>query len=119
MGQQVVDPHRPVALEAVVGRHGAEVALQPDQGLVELVDQVGLDGVLDDGVAGDQFVTRVVPRWRSTVSFEDRRSPVTDLQPVRQCSVLGDGAALGPRARKVSDGKHGPCQAPSSLYPPL
>ncbi len=49
--EQVVHPHGVHPLEEVVGRHGAEVVLQLEQRLVDLVHQVRLDGVGEDGVA--------------------------------------------------------------------
>ena len=51
VGQEVVDPDRPGALEVVVRRHDVEVTLQAGQFVDQCVDEVGLDGVLDDGVA--------------------------------------------------------------------
>ncbi len=48
--EQVVDPHRVDPFEQVVGRHGAQIVLQLEQRLVDLVDQVGFDGAGEDGV---------------------------------------------------------------------
>ena len=42
---------RVLALEVVVGRLDAEVALEPVEVVGERVDEVGLDRVLDDRVA--------------------------------------------------------------------
>ena len=50
-GEQVVDPQRLVALERVRRGLDLEELLEADQRVVELVDQAGLDGVLDDRVA--------------------------------------------------------------------
>jgi hypothetical protein len=63
--QQVVDPHGAGALEGVPGRDDAEVDLEPVERLGDLVEQVGLDGVLDDRVAllGD---AAEVLRWSRT-----------------------------------------------------
>ena len=49
--QQVVDANGLRALEVVGRRHDPEVDLQAVELFDELVDQVGLDGVLDDRVA--------------------------------------------------------------------
>ena len=49
--EQVVHPCRMHTLEEVVGGHDAEVALQREQGVVDLVHQLGLNGVGQDGVA--------------------------------------------------------------------
>ena len=49
--EQVVDADGLAALEVVGRRHDAEVDLEAVQLVVELVEQVGLDGVLDDRVA--------------------------------------------------------------------
>ncbi len=39
------------ALEVVLGRHDPEVDLEAQKLLLDLVEEVGLDGVLDDRVA--------------------------------------------------------------------
>ena len=71
VGQQVVDAHGVVALEAVGRRHRAEVVLEPQQVVGEGVEQVGLDGVGNDRVAqlgdavdvlGDGGVVHVGPQ---------------------------------------------------------
>ena len=49
--EQVVDAERVEAFEEVVGGDGPEIALQGEQRLVDLVDELGLDGVGEDGVA--------------------------------------------------------------------
>ena len=53
--------------KSLVGRHDAELALEAVEVVVQLVDQVGLDGVLDDRVAllGDlvQLVHASDRRW--------------------------------------------------------
>ena len=51
MDEQVVHAHGVHPLEEVVGGDGAEVVLELEEGLVDLVDQVRLDGVGEDGVA--------------------------------------------------------------------
>ena len=48
--EQVVHPHRMDTLEEIVGGHGAEIVLQLEQRLVDLVDKLGLDGAGEDGV---------------------------------------------------------------------
>ena len=63
--EQVVDPHGAHALEEVVGRHGAEVVLQLEERLVDLVHQVRLDGVGEDGVAVLGDPREVVARGRA------------------------------------------------------
>ena len=49
--EQVVHPHGVHALEEVVGGDGAQVVLQLEECLVDLVDQLRLDGVGEHGVA--------------------------------------------------------------------
>ena len=71
MHQQVVDADGLRALEVVAGRHDAEVDLEAVQLVDELVDEVGLDGVLDDRVAllgdrGDVVATSVAVRVPGT-----------------------------------------------------
>jgi hypothetical protein len=49
--QQVVDPDGVGALEVVPRRRDGELALEPEQVVVQRVDELGVDGVLDDRVA--------------------------------------------------------------------
>ena len=49
--EQVVHPHGAHPLEEVVGGDGSEVVLQLEQCLVDLVHQLRLDGIGEDGVA--------------------------------------------------------------------
>ena len=49
--EEVVDPRGVEALEEVVGGDGAEIVFQLEKGFVDLVDEVGLDRVGEDGVA--------------------------------------------------------------------
>ena len=46
--EEVVDPRGVQALEEVVGGHDSERTFEAQQVLVQLVDQIGGDGVLDD-----------------------------------------------------------------------
>jgi hypothetical protein len=62
--QQVVDPGGLEALEEIAGGHDAQVALELEQGLVDLVDEVELDGVVEDGVAVPAIRRRC---WSSSV----------------------------------------------------
>ena len=48
--EQVVDPRRPQAFEEVLGRNDTEVLFQLEQRLVDLVHQLRLDRVREDGV---------------------------------------------------------------------
>jgi len=49
-GQQVVDANRLRAFEGVGGRHNPEMVFEPEEFVVQTVDQVGFDGVLEDCV---------------------------------------------------------------------
>ena len=51
VSEEVVHPQRARSLEAVAGRLDIEVAFETGQAGRQFVEQVGLDGVLDDGVA--------------------------------------------------------------------
>ena len=61
------------SFEEVVRRDGAEVALELEKGLVDLVDELGLDGVGQDGVAVLGDALEVVLRGRGGAGAGGRR----------------------------------------------
>ena len=50
VNEEVVHPRRVQPLEEVVRRHDAQVMLQLEQCFIDLIDEVGLYGVREDGV---------------------------------------------------------------------
>jgi len=92
--EEVVDPHGAGALEVVPGRSHVELALEAQQVVVEGVDEVGLDGVLDDRV----------PLLGDAVEVSPEGRPVDRLDhaiPSRPTSILG---ASGRRPRPIGRG---------------
>src|SRR5713101_9280504 len=76
-GQQVVDPPGVLALEGVGRRHSPELGLQSTEVNGQVIDQVGLDSVGDDGVAvlGDASEVGAQPLgWGGRQSSHDRES---------------------------------------------
>ena len=105
VGQQVVDAGGADPSKALAGRHDAELAFESVEVLVQGVDQVGLDGVLDDGVArprrsvaGGSSTSRPWPRslslGQAAAYCETGGTQEASGQPLRAAHLCVEGHAL-------------------------